>query len=88
MTAVLILGAAAGTSLGLARFKIFALLPAILIVAAGTFGSGLASGLEFRFIGMAVVGAIVSLQVGYLLGLLGVGFVAAGYLRIRSVRNV
>jgi len=88
MTAVLILGAAAGTSLGLARFKIFALLPAILIVTAGTFGSGLASGLEFRFIGISVLAAIVSLQVGYLLGFLGAGFVVARYLRIRSASNV
>jgi hypothetical protein len=88
MTAVLILGAAAGTSLGLARFKIFALLPAILIMAAGTFGSGLASGLELRFIGVTVLAAIVLLQVGYLLGFLGGSFVVAGYLRIRSASNV
>jgi hypothetical protein len=46
MLAALIYGVAAGIGLGLARFKILALLPAILIVAAGTIGSDLATGLE------------------------------------------
>jgi hypothetical protein len=78
MTAVLIVGAAAGIGLGLARFKIFALFPAILIVAAGTFGGGLASGLQSHFIGMTVLAAIVSLQVGYLLGFLGAGLIYRG----------
>jgi hypothetical protein len=88
MIAILIFGAVAGIGLGLVRFKIFALPPAIVIVAAGTFGSGLVSGLEFYFIGMTVLAAIVSLQIGFLLTLLAAGFVVARYLRIGSASNV
>lgn len=88
MTAVLIFGAAAGIGLGLARFKVLALLPAILIVAAGTFGSGLATSLEFRFIGIAVPMAVASLQIAYLVGFLAVGFIVTKYLRARAMSNV
>jgi hypothetical protein len=88
MTAVLIFGAAAGIGLGLGRFKIFALLPAILIVAAGTFGNGLATGLELRFIGLAVLEAVVSLQIAYLVSFLIAGFITAKYLRVRATSNV
>jgi hypothetical protein len=70
MTATLIFGAASGIGLGLARFQVLTLLPAILIVAAGTFGSGLASSLEFGVIGTTVPIAIVSLQIAYLPGFL------------------
>jgi hypothetical protein len=88
MTAVLIFGAAPGIGLGLARFKIFALLPAILIVAAGTLGSDLAAGLDFRFIGLAVLVAVISLQIAYLLSFLTAAFVVAKYLRARAMSNV
>jgi hypothetical protein len=88
MIAILIFGAVAGIGLGLVRFKVFALPPAIMIVAAGAFGSGLVSGLEFYFIGMTVLAAIVSLQIGFLLTSLGAGFVVARYVRIRSASNV
>jgi len=88
MIAILIFGAIAGIGLGLVRFKIFALPPAIMIIAAGTFASGLASGLEFYFVGMTVLAAIVSLQIAFLLTFLAAGFVVARYLRIRSASNV
>jgi hypothetical protein len=88
MIAILIFGAVAGIGLGLVRFKIFVLPPAIMIVAAGAFGSGLVSGLEFYFIGMTVLAAIVSLQIGFLLTFLAAGFVVARYLRIGSASNV
>jgi hypothetical protein len=88
MTAILIFGAVAGIGLGLVRFKVFALPPAIMIVAAGTFGSGLVSGLEFYFIGMTVLAAIVFLQIGFLLTFLAAGFVVTKYLRARSASNV
>jgi hypothetical protein len=77
MTAVLIFGAAAGIGLGLARFKVLALLPAILVVAASTFGSGLASSVEFSSIGMTVPIAVVSLQIAYLPGFLVAPFIFA-----------
>lgn len=88
MTAILIFGAAAGIGLGLFQFKIFALPPAIMIIAAGTLGSGLASGLEFRFIGTTVLAAVASLQVGFLLTFLAAAFVVTKYLRIRTASNV
>jgi hypothetical protein len=77
MTAVLIFGSAAGIGLGLARFKVLALLPAILVVAASTFGSGLASSVELGYIGMAVPVAVVSLQIAYLPGFLVAPFIFA-----------
>jgi hypothetical protein len=78
MTAILIFGAVAGIGLGSFRFKVFALPPAIMIVAAGTFGSGL----------VIVLAAIVSLQIGFLLTFLAASFVVARYLRMRSASNV
>jgi hypothetical protein len=88
MIAMLIFGAVAGIGLGLVRFKVFALPPAIMIVATGTFGSGLVSGLEFYFAGMTALAASVSLQIGFLLTFLAAGFVVSRYLRIRSASNV
>jgi hypothetical protein len=88
MMAVLIFGSAAGIGLGLARFRVLTLLPAILIVAAGVFGSGVATGLRFRFIGLAVLVAIVSLQVAYLVSFLTAGIIIAKYLRRRALSNV
>jgi hypothetical protein len=88
MMAVLIFGAAAGIGLGLARFKVCALLPAILIIAAATFASGIATGLGFRFIGLTVLATIVSLQVGYLVSFFAAGFVIAKWLHVRAMSNV
>jgi hypothetical protein len=88
MTTVLIFGAACGIGLGLARFKVFVLPPAMLIIAAGIFGSGIATGLEFRTIGLAVLAAVVSLQIAYLVSFLAAGFVIAKYLRGRAMSNL
>jgi hypothetical protein len=83
MTVVPLFGAAIGISLGLARFKVLALLPAILIVAAGAIGSGLAAGLEFRFIALAVLAGVVAPQVGYLASFLAASSTVAKHLRVR-----
>jgi hypothetical protein len=88
MLAALIYGVAAGVGLGLARFKILALLPAILIVAAGTIGSDLATGLEHRFIALTVLVAVVSAQIAYLVSFLVAGFIVAKYLRVRAMSNM
>jgi hypothetical protein len=83
MTAVLIFGAAIGIVLGLARFKVLALLPVVVIIAAGAIGSGIASGLEFRAIALAVLVAVVSPQIAYLASFLAAGFIVARHLRSR-----
>jgi hypothetical protein len=75
MMVALICGIAGGIGLGLARFKILALLPVILIVAAGAIGSGLATGLEPRLIALAVLVAVVSPQIAYLVSFLVAGFI-------------
>jgi hypothetical protein len=83
MTVVPLLGAAIGLSVGLARFKVFALLPAILIVAACAIGGGLAAGLELRFIALAVLVGVVSPQIAYLAGFLAASSPVAKHLRVR-----
>jgi hypothetical protein len=83
MTVVPLFGAGIGLTLGLARFKVFALLPAILIVAAGAIGGGLAAGFEFRFIALAVLVAVASSQIAYLAGFLAASSTAAKHLRVR-----
>ena len=65
MTIVLIIGAAAGVILGLGRFKVLALLPVILIVAAGAITSSVATGFEPRTIALGVLVAVASPQIGY-----------------------
>lgn len=82
---VVLFGAASGIGLGLARFKVFALLPVILIAAAGAIGSGFASGLEFRFIALAVLAAVVSPQITYLASFFAASSTVAKYLRIRYI---
>lgn len=88
MTVVLLFGAAIGLSLGLARFKVFALLPVILFLAAGAIGSGLADGLEFRFIALAVLVAVVSPQIAYLASFLAAGYATSGAYRRKSGNSV
>jgi hypothetical protein len=83
MTVVPLFGAAIGLTLGLARFKVFALLPAILIVAAIAIGDALVAGLEFRFIALAVLIAVVSPQIAYLAGFLAASSTVAKHLRVR-----
>jgi hypothetical protein len=88
MMVALVCGVVAGIGLGVARFKILALLLVILIVAAGTIGRGLATGLESRFIALAVLVAVVSPQIAYLFSFVAAGFVVAKYLRVRAMTNV
>jgi len=88
MTIVLIFGAVAGMILGLGRFKVLALLPVIVIVAAGAIGNGLASGLELRIIAFGVPVAVVCPQIGYLVSSLAAGYIVAEYLRVRATSRV
>ena len=82
MTVVLIFGAVAGIILELGRFKILALLPVIVIVAAGAIANGLATGLEPRIIAFGVLVAVASPQIGYLVSSF------AEYLRVRATSRV
>ncbi len=86
MTVVLIFGAGAGVILGLGRFKVLALLPVIVIVAAGAIGNGLATGLEPRIIAFGVLVAVVCPQIGYLVSSFAADF--AEYLRVRATSRV
>ncbi len=88
MTIVLIFGAVAGVILGLGRFKVLALLPVIVIVAAGVIGNGLASGLELRIIAFGVLMAVVCPQIGYLVSSLAAGYIVAEYLQVRATSRV
>jgi len=84
MTTALIFGAICGIGLGMARFKIFALLAAIPMVLAGVLVSGLASGMDLGVIGLAAVAAAASVQIAYLVSFLATGFIFAQYLRVRA----
>jgi hypothetical protein len=83
MTVVPVFGAGIGLTLGLARFKVFALIPAILIVGAIAIVGGLVAGLEFRFIALAVLVAVVSPQIAYLASFLTASSTVAKHLRVR-----
>jgi hypothetical protein len=85
ITVVLLFGAAIGIGLGLGRFKVLALLPAIVIVVVGAIWSGVAAGLGFSFTTFAVLLGVVSLQVGYLASFLALGFIVAKHLRVRTL---
>ena len=82
MTVVLIFGAVAGIILELGRFKILALLPVIVIVAAGAIVNGLATGLEPRIIAFGVLVAVASPQIGYLVSLAPTSPNICGYERL------
>ena len=73
----LIIGTIAGMLLGL-RFKVFVLIPAILIAT----GVTIASGYELKMIALTVLGTAVSLQIGYLMGCI-VRVMAPAYLPVR-----
>ena len=64
---MLLCAAALGTILGL-RFRIFVLLPVMLVAAAGIFLFGVSSGQNFRIIALNLVAGGVSLQIGYFIG--------------------
>jgi len=77
MLVFIILGAISGILLGL-RFKVFVLVPAILLA----MGVLIASSHELKMITLIVFGTAVSLQMGYLVGCI-VRVVAGAYLRAR-----
>jgi hypothetical protein len=84
MIAILIFGAAVGIILGLGRFKVFALLPVILLFAAGTIARGIATGLEARTIAFGLLAAVASPQIAYVVSAIGTDFIVAEYLRLRA----
>jgi hypothetical protein len=66
MIAIAIFGVLAGLALGLSRYRVFALLPMILLVAAAAIAQGIVRGLDP---GQIAVGtsALASPQIGYLI---------------------
>ena len=80
MLFVLIFGAAAGAILGLRPFRVFVLVPVILVAAAGAVANGFASGDDPRSIVSGLVAAVASPQIAYF-----VAAIAAHYLRSRAI---
>ena len=64
MVIFLIIGALAGISLGLLRFKVFVLVPATLFATVVI----MVSGQGLRVVVLTVLGTVVSLQIGYIVG--------------------
>ena len=87
MTAILIFGAAVGAILGRCDFKVFALVPVMLLVAAGAVAIGVATGLDLRTIAFGLLVTVVSPQIGYLVGSVGVDYMVAEYLRARATNQ-
>jgi hypothetical protein len=87
MTAILIFGAAVGAILGRCDFKVFALVPVMLLVAADAVAIGVATGLDLRTITFGLLEAVVSPQIGYLVGSVGVDYMVAEYLRVRATNQ-
>ena len=87
MTAILIFGAAVGAILGRCDFKVFALVPVMLLVAADAVAIGVATGLDLRTITFGLLVAVVSPQIGYLVGSVGVDYMVAEYLRVRATNQ-
>jgi hypothetical protein len=85
MTVILIFGAAAGgVVLGLRHLKVFALLPVILLVAAGAIAIGVATGLHPRTIAFGLLMTVLSPQIGYLVSAIGV----PEFLRARAANRI
>ncbi len=78
MTGSVIVGAAIGVFVGLRQFKVFVLVPAILLAATGTIINGIVTGLDYLDIGFDLLGIIASLEIGYF-----VGSIAGGSLTVR-----
>ena len=79
MTGIVIVGAATGAFLGLRQFKVFVLVPAILLAATGIIMKGVLAGLDYQDISLDSLAIIVSLEIGYF-----VGSIAAGSLTVRA----
>jgi hypothetical protein len=85
MTVILIFGAAAGgVVLGLRHLKVFALLPVILLVAAGAIAIGVATSLHPRTIAFGLLMTVLSPQIGYLVSAIGV----PEFLRVRATNRI
>jgi hypothetical protein len=87
MTVILIFGAAVGAILGLRHLKVFALVPVMLLVAAGAIANGAATGLDPRTIGFDLLVAVVSSQIGYLVTSVGVSYIVAECMRVRATNR-
>jgi len=75
-----IAGTLAGVLLGLSRFKVLVLVPAILIAACAI----IVTGHELKVIALTILATAVLLQIGYILGLV-VRVWAGRYLRRRKI---
>jgi hypothetical protein len=84
MAVILILGLVVGAVLAAGRFKVLALLPVILILAAGA----VANSLDLRTIGLSLLVAVASPQIGYLVSSIAVKYIVAEYLRIRIANRL
>ena len=71
MTIILIFGAAAGAILGFRHFKVWALVPLIVLAASGVVANGIATGLDRRNIIVGLLAAVVCPQIGYLMSFIG-----------------
>jgi len=69
MAEILIIGAIAGMLLGL-RFKVFVLAPVVFLATMVIIGIGAASSHGPVMIALMALGAVVSLQIGYVAGVL------------------
>jgi hypothetical protein len=86
VVAIPIFGVLAGLVLGLGRYRVFALLPVILLVTIAAVAKGIASGLDPRTIALGTLLALASPQIGYLITIVASCFVVA-HIRIRAAKR-
>ena len=84
MLVILIFGVAVGAILGRYHFKVFALVPVMLVVVAAETARDVASGLDQRTAAFDLLMAVLCPQIGYLASGVGVSYIVAEYLRIRA----
>jgi hypothetical protein len=84
MTLLLMFGLATGAILAFAQFKVFTLLPVILLCGAVAFANCFATGLDPPTIALGLLVAIASPQIGYLAAAIGTRYTIAEYLRVRA----
>ena len=68
MGLLLIGGLVAGAALGLLRFKVFIVIPALSLICILAIGVGIAAQNELLMVALSTAFAAASLQIGYLLG--------------------
>ena len=69
MMVILAVGTVIGTILGFHQFRVLSLVAPSVLVVVGTVASGVASGFDGRTILVGLLGAVASLQIGYLVGI-------------------